>query len=131
MVPCRTTDLNKICLFFTWNFHRCNLKPAQKALQKQKERGSLQAAAAIEIIQNETGGWEEDAKRKFKMIARGIFEEPEDEEENDALNQCTESNDEQEIDSDIERMQETRLESSFQFSAALTEPATKNPLVND
>ena len=51
--------------------------------------------------------------------------------QNDVLNQCTESNDEQEIDSDIERMQETRLESSFQFSAALTEPATKNPLVNN
>ena len=101
MVPCRTTDLNKICLFLTWNFHRCNLKPAQKALQKLKEKGNTQAAAALEIIQSETIGWEEDAKKKIKSVARSIFDDPEDEEA-DVLTECNPPSDGSDIDSDID-----------------------------
>ena len=119
-----------MCLYFTWNFHKCNLNVAYKTLKKKGDKSDRQAAAAMEIITSGTTGWAEDAKRKFKAIARTLFD---DEDEPDELAVEPENNSmaEDSLDSGIEKEQRNRLGSKFELSVSITEPHTRNPLINE
>ena len=107
------------------------MKVAVKALKKKADTGNYQAAAALEIMATETSCWIEDAKRTLKSIAKTLFaEEDKDAEEPKVIDPNAETVD-SDVDSDLEREEQNRLGSRFDFSMAIAETPTRNPLPNE